>query len=183
VKRGIGGPSLVEDFRKPIVEPREQERDLKSVEVLRRMRLAGQEGQRTALFALIATVRPNDQTPLVRFEGLPGEFSQHDFGHVDVEYVDGAIDRIRFFAPRLKYSRTIRSRWSPMKPRRRRLHLRSQNLDPLDRRLVEQMLVGVATRQNARSLELVGPEMASRETSKSGINQEGLFTSSPGRRR
>ena len=42
------------------------------------------------------------------FEGLPGEFSQHDFGQVDVEYVDGATQRIRFFASRLKYSRTSR---------------------------------------------------------------------------
>lgn len=106
--RGIGRPSLVEDFRKPIVDLLEQERDLKSVEVLRRMRLAGYTGQKTALFALIAAVRPKDQTPLVRFEGLPGEFSQHDFGQVDVEYVDGATQRIRFFASRLKYSRTVR---------------------------------------------------------------------------
>ena len=106
--RGIGRPSLVEDFRKPIADLLEQERHLKSVEVLRRMRLAGYRGQKTALFAVIAAVRPKDQTPLVRFEGLPGEFSQHDFGQVDVEYRDGATQRIRFFASRLKYSRTIR---------------------------------------------------------------------------
>ena len=96
VTRGIGRPILVEDFRKPIADLLDQERDLKSVEVLRRMRLAGYTGQKTALFALIAAIRPKDQTPLVRFEGLPGEFSQHDFGQVDVEYVDGATQRIRF---------------------------------------------------------------------------------------
>ena len=28
--------------------------------------------------------------PMVRFEGLPGEFSQHDFGHVDVRFMDGS---------------------------------------------------------------------------------------------
>src|SRR5882724_4360244 len=33
--------------------------------------------------------------------------------------------------------------------------------DPLDRRVVEQMLVGVATRQYARSLEPVSPEIES----------------------
>lgn len=27
---------------------------------------------------------------MVRFEGLPGEFSQHEFGQVDVENLDGA---------------------------------------------------------------------------------------------
>ena len=43
--------------------------------------------------------------PVVRFEGLPGEFSQHDFGHVDVAFVDGRKKRVHFFASRLKYSR------------------------------------------------------------------------------
>src|ERR671913_2350809 len=43
--------------------------------------------------------------------------------------------------------------------------------DPLDRRVVEQMLVGVATRQYARSLEPLGPEMRSRGTSKSAVSR------------
>jgi hypothetical protein len=42
---------------------------------------------------------------VVRFEGLPGEFSQHDFGHVDVRFIDGTKKRVHFFASRLKYSR------------------------------------------------------------------------------
>jgi len=43
--------------------------------------------------------------------------------------------------------------------------------DPLDRRVVEQMLVGVATRQYARSLEPLGPDMTSRGTSKSAVSR------------
>src|SRR5215204_1379796 len=43
--------------------------------------------------------------------------------------------------------------------------------DPLDRRAVEQMLVGVATRQYARRLEPLGPEMKSRGTSKSAVSR------------
>ncbi|HEY5546927.1 MAG TPA: IS256 family transposase [Gemmatimonadaceae bacterium] len=43
--------------------------------------------------------------------------------------------------------------------------------DPLDRRVVEQMLVGVATRQYARSLEPLGPEVESRGTSKSAVSR------------
>jgi putative transposase len=43
--------------------------------------------------------------------------------------------------------------------------------DPLDRRIVEQMLVGVATRQYARSLEPLGPEVESRGTSKSTVSR------------
>ena len=43
--------------------------------------------------------------------------------------------------------------------------------DPLDRRVVEQMLVGVATRQYARSLESLGPDVESRGTSKSAVSR------------
>lgn len=108
LERGIGRPSLVQDFRKPVIDLLEKEPHLLSVEVLRRMRLEGYSGQKSALYSLIASVRPRDVTPLVRFEGLPGEFSQHDFGQVDVEYLDGSTQRIRFFASRLKYSRVVR---------------------------------------------------------------------------
>jgi transposase len=105
--RGIGRPSLVGNFRKFVVDLFEHEPTLKSVEVFRRAGLAGYPGRKSALYALIASVRPRDVVPLVRFEGVPGEFSQHDFGEVDVDYIDGTEQRIRFFASRLKYSRAI----------------------------------------------------------------------------
>jgi len=107
-KRGIGRPSLVENFRKLIVAILEEKPDLPSLEILRRAREAGYPGGKTALYALVSSLRPKGSKPLVRFEGLPGEFSQHDFGQVDVEFLDGAIRRIHFFASRLKYSRFIR---------------------------------------------------------------------------
>src|ERR1700686_4975081 len=114
--RGIGRPSLVGDFRKFVVDLLEQEPTLKSVEVCRRAGLAGYSGRKSALYALIASVRPRDVVPLVRFEGVPGEFSQHDFGEVDVEYLDGPEQRVRFFASRLKYSRAMRSRSCRIRP-------------------------------------------------------------------
>jgi len=43
--------------------------------------------------------------------------------------------------------------------------------DPLNRRVVAQMLVGVATRQYARSLEPLPPTVASRGTSKSAVSR------------
>lgn len=43
--------------------------------------------------------------------------------------------------------------------------------DPLDRRVVEQMLVGVATRQYARTLEPVGATVRTRGTSKSAVSR------------
>ena len=43
--------------------------------------------------------------------------------------------------------------------------------DPLNRRVVEQMLVGVTTRAYARSLEPIGDDMRSRGTSKSAVSR------------
>jgi putative transposase len=43
--------------------------------------------------------------------------------------------------------------------------------DPLNRRVVEQMLLGVATRRYARSLEPLPPEIRSRGTSKSSVSR------------
>jgi transposase len=107
-KRRIGRPSIVEDFRKLVVKILQEKPDLPSLEILRLVREAGFQGGKTALYALVASVRPKDTKPLIRFEGLPGEFSQHDFGEVDVAFLDGSTRRIHFFASRLKYSRLIR---------------------------------------------------------------------------
>ncbi len=76
-----------------------------SLEVLRRARLDGYQGGKSALYALVSSLRPRPVRPMVRFEGLPGEFSQHDFGEVDVRFLDGSERRVHFFASRLKYSR------------------------------------------------------------------------------
>ena len=43
--------------------------------------------------------------------------------------------------------------------------------DPLNRRVVEQMLVGVATRQYGRSLEPLGPDVRTRGTSRSAVSR------------
>ena len=43
--------------------------------------------------------------------------------------------------------------------------------DPLNRRVVDQMLIGVATRQYARSLEPLGAEITTRGTSKSAVSR------------
>jgi transposase len=108
VKRRMGRPNIVGNFRKLVTEVLEERADLPSLEILRRAREAGYQGGKTALYALVASLRPKGIKPLVRFEGLPEEFSQHDFGQVDVEFRQGSSCRIRFFASRLKYSRYIR---------------------------------------------------------------------------
>src|SRR6201993_2543252 len=107
-KRQIGRPSTVQNFRKQVVGILQQKPELSSLEILRRVREAGYQGGKTVLYDLVASLRPKPAKPLVRFEGLPGEFSQHDFGEVEVEFRNGARQRIHFFASRLKYSRWVR---------------------------------------------------------------------------
>jgi len=89
-QRQIGRPSTVANFRKQVVEILQETPDLAALEILRRVREAGYQGGKTVLYALGASLRPKPAKPLVRFEGLPGEFSQHDFGQVEVEFLNGA---------------------------------------------------------------------------------------------
>lgn len=105
-KRAVGRPSKVQPFVPVIQEIFKDEPDLPSVEVLRRVRLKGYGGGKSALYELIAELRPEKtERPVVRFEGVAGEFSQHDFGHVRVKYDTGETETIHFFASRLKWSR------------------------------------------------------------------------------
>jgi transposase len=107
-QRHIGRPSIVADFRKLIVDMLKEKADLPSREILRQVRVAGYHGGKTAVYELVASLRPKPVKPVVRFEGLPGEFSQHDFGQYNVKFVDGTFRRVHFFASRLKYSRYLR---------------------------------------------------------------------------
>jgi transposase len=106
-RRQIGRPSKAEAYREVLVQALTEDPTLKSVELLHRARLAGYTGGKSAVYALAQTLRVRTVTPLVRFEGLPGEFSQHDFGEVWVTYQDGTETRVHFFASRLKYSRWV----------------------------------------------------------------------------
>lgn len=76
-----------------------------SLAVLRRARLDGYAGGKSALYEPIHSIRPKAVRLMTRFEGLPGEFSQHDFGQVDVHFLNGTKKRVHFFASRMKYSR------------------------------------------------------------------------------
>src|SRR5215475_11729213 len=107
-QRQIGRPSTVQNFRKQVVGILLESPDLASLEILRRVRDAGYQGGKTALYDLVASVRPQPAKPLVRFEGLAGEFSQHYFGEVEVQFLNGTRQCIHFFASRLKYSRWVR---------------------------------------------------------------------------
>ena len=106
--RRIGRPSKATPYAEKVRSWLVAEPVLPTQELLRRAIEAGYEGHKTAFYSLVAGLRPPRAVPVVRFEGLPGEFSQHDFGHVDVAFVDGRKKRVHFFASRLKYSRFVR---------------------------------------------------------------------------
>lgn len=105
VSHAAGRPSLVAPYRDLIQQIVEAEPALLSVEILRRAKLAGYRGGKSALYELVAAVRPPQTAVEMRFEGLPGEFSQHDFGQIEVRYTDARSERVHFFASRLKWSR------------------------------------------------------------------------------
>jgi transposase len=108
--RGVGRPSRVEAFRGDVERILRGEPSLPTVEVLSRLRGLGYAGGKSAVYELVKSVRPpEERAPEVRFEGVPGEFSQHDFGRVNVTYADGSREKVHFFASRLKYSR-----WTPV---------------------------------------------------------------------
>ncbi len=104
--RSVGRPSVTAGWAERVEGWLRQERDLPGVEILRRLREEpGYRGGKSAVDELVRRLRPTTVAPLVRFEGVPGEFSQHDFGHVDVRYADGRVERVHFFASRLTWSR------------------------------------------------------------------------------
>lgn len=104
-RRRLGRPSKSEPFRKLVRKVLADEPEVLSVEVLRRAREQGYRGGKSALYELVRELRPPKQELITRFEAVPGEFSQHDFGEVVVKYTDGTSERLIFFASRLKYSR------------------------------------------------------------------------------
>jgi transposase len=63
-QRQVGRPSTVASFRKQVVEIVQETPDLASLEILRRVRESGYSGGKTALYALVASLRPKPVKPL-----------------------------------------------------------------------------------------------------------------------
>jgi len=86
----------------------EERADLPTVEILHRLRGEGYAGGKTAAYDFVRRLRgPAPSRVMVRFEGLPGEFAQFDFGEVQVSYLSGEKEKLHFAAYRLKYSRWV----------------------------------------------------------------------------
>lgn len=107
--RPVGRPpkaddAMVERIRLLLEDPANGR--IPATEVLRRVTEWGFRGGRSQMTELVKRLRPKPrQEPIVRFEGLPGEYTQFDFGECEVEFAATGKQRVQFFAARLKYSR------------------------------------------------------------------------------
>ncbi|HAT10679.1 MAG TPA: IS21 family transposase [Planctomycetes bacterium] len=106
---GPGRPSCAEPFRHQVATLLESESALSTVELLRRCRESGYAGGKSAFYDLVKSVRKPSvgAEPIVRFEGVPGEYAQFDFGERWIEYAGGARRKVIAFVGRLKYSRHV----------------------------------------------------------------------------
>jgi len=105
IKRSVGRPSKAQPFRRFVIDLLLEQPNLRSLEIVRRAREAGYEGGKSALYSLIASVRPRRSRPLSEHEKVPGEISRHGFGQVDVLYQDGRTRPLTVFVSRLEYSK------------------------------------------------------------------------------
>ncbi|MEY2855020.1 MAG: hypothetical protein RL030_2152 [Pseudomonadota bacterium] len=107
---GPGRPSCAEPFRHQAASLLEAEPGLSTVEVLRRIREQGYGGGKSAFYDLVKSLRRpagEGAEPIVRFEGVPGEYAQFDFGERWIEFTDGRKRKVTAFVGRLKYSRHV----------------------------------------------------------------------------
>jgi transposase len=109
--RGVGRPSeLQEPFREAITAILAEEPQIQVSELLRRLRSDhGYAAGKNPVYAYVRAHRPPAPAPLptVRFEGVPGEFAQLDFGSLSVTYTEAPGEKLTFVAARLKYSRAL----------------------------------------------------------------------------
>jgi hypothetical protein len=104
-KRSVGRPSKAQPFRRFVIDLLLDQPNLRSLEIVRRAREAGYDGGKSALYSLIASVRPRRSRPLSEHEKVPGEIARHGFGQVDVTFRDGRTRAVTVFVSRLEYSR------------------------------------------------------------------------------
>ena len=103
--RGVGRPSKAQPFRAFVLDVLLKEPHLKSLEIVRRAKLAGYEGGKSALYAVIAAVRPRKSRPLGHQDKIPGEVVRHGFGQAEIRFLDGRVAEVNFLVTRLEYSR------------------------------------------------------------------------------
>jgi hypothetical protein len=106
-RRSVGRPSKAQPFKPFVLDLLLKQPNLRSLEIVRRAKQAGYEGGKSALYSLIASVRPRRSRPLSQQDKVSGEISRHGFGQVEVRFKDGEQRLLNFFGSRLEYSRWV----------------------------------------------------------------------------
>jgi transposase len=106
-RRPVGRPLLASPFEETVQKLLQETGDLPTVEILRLLRNQGYSGGKNPVYRMARRLRNVVVHPLVRFEGVAGEFCQNDFGQVRVRYDTGPTEILHFFASRLKWSRWV----------------------------------------------------------------------------
>ena len=107
-RRGVGRPPVPEAVKERMRALMEADPVGPPLEVLRQLWEEGIELGESTFYKLYRIEREKVPKELmVRFEGVPGEFAQFDFGQVDVRLVGGGTRRVHFAVYRLKYSRWV----------------------------------------------------------------------------
>lgn len=110
-QRGVGRPTVLSaGLRQQVDAILAEDPTMKVAEMLRRLRsdFGYRQGKNPVYdYVRLARPEPAPPAPIVRFEGVAGEFAQHDFGTLKVAYTDGTSEKLTFFAARLKFSRAL----------------------------------------------------------------------------
>lgn len=81
-----------------------REPELRSLDIVRRARQAGYTGGKSALYSLIASLRPKKTRRFSGKDRIPGELSRHGFGSAEVRYQNGTVATVSYLVSRLEYS-------------------------------------------------------------------------------
>ena len=107
-KRRMGRPRVPDGVRDRMRALMVEDPKAPRLEILRQLREEGVTlGESTFYRIWNEVFETIPQDLMVRFEGVPGEFAQFDFGHVDIRLPEERTKRIHFAAYRLKYSRWV----------------------------------------------------------------------------
>lgn len=101
----MGRPSKAQPFRSFVVDLLLSNPKMKSLEIVRQAKLGGYQGGKSALYAVIASLRPRRSRTLGHQDRVPGEIVRHGVGQVDLRFADGPATAVSFLATRLEYSR------------------------------------------------------------------------------
>jgi transposase len=106
-KLSVKKPSILDPYKNRILNILTRTPELTKKRVYETIKDEGYPGGRTIVYEFIGSLQ-KDIDAVIRFEGLPGEYLQFDFGTIsNPNLTHEHPSRIFFFAARLKYSRTI----------------------------------------------------------------------------